>query len=131
MRLFRIAFLATDLGFIAYWLVTLLHLVPAEYLFNDYADPMMTAWNWSFLPLDLLVSVTGLTALALERRGDPRFRDFAVISLAFTFASGLNALAFWAIRRDFNVGWWLPNLYLLISPVVLFRVLQRSLQPRD
>jgi hypothetical protein len=126
VRGFRIAFLATDLGFIAYWLVTLLHLVPAEYLFNDYADPLMTAWNWSFLPLDLAVSATGLGALVLERQGDARFRDFAMLSLALTFASGLNAIAFWTLRRDFNPGWWAPNLYLLISPVVLFFVLQRS-----
>jgi hypothetical protein len=134
VRLFRVVFLVTDVGFIAYWLITLLHIVPPEYLFNDYNDPLMTAWNWSFLPLDLMISATGLTALLRERRGKP-FRDLAYISLALTFASGLNAIAFWVIRRDFNLGWWTPNLYLMISPVVLFVILQRppteKKSPRD
>ncbi len=79
MRGFRIGFLATDLGFIAYWLVTLLHLIPAEYLFNDYADPVMTASNWSFLPLDLAVSATGLRALAMQRRGRCRLFDIRLL----------------------------------------------------
>jgi hypothetical protein len=40
----------TDLGFIAYWLITALKLLPAEGLFNDYINPILVAWNWSFLP---------------------------------------------------------------------------------
>ena len=124
MRVFRAVLLLTDLGFIAYWLITVAHAVPPEYLFNDYSDPLMTAWNWSFLPLDLMISATGLTAVVLERRGRP-FRDFAIVSLTLTFASGLNALAFWVIRRDFNLGWWLPNLFLIISPAVLWWLLPR------
>ncbi|MCB9588029.1 MAG: DUF5360 family protein [Polyangiaceae bacterium] len=35
--------------------------VPADWLFRDYTDPNIVAWNWSFLPLDLLASVTGLS----------------------------------------------------------------------
>jgi hypothetical protein len=47
--------LAVDIGFIAYWLITLLHLIPGEYLFQDYNNPILVAWNWSFLPLDLFI----------------------------------------------------------------------------
>lgn len=90
-------FWSTDLGFMAYWLITALHLIPAQYLFQDYTNPILTAWNWSFLPLDI-------------------WRSFAFISLVLTFNSGLNAIAFWVIRRDFDPSWWIPNLYLMIYP---------------
>ena len=72
MRTLKFFFLITDIGFILYWLITLLHLIPPEYLFQDYTNPILTAWNWSFLPLDLFVSATGLTSLFLYRRGDER-----------------------------------------------------------
>ncbi|HDR7717612.1 YvaD family protein [Bacillus albus] len=41
---------------------------------------------------------------------------FAFLSLILTFCSGLQALAFWTIRLDFDMSWWIPNLYLLIYP---------------
>lgn len=61
-------FLAVDLGFIAYWGITALHLIPGEYLFKDYDNPILMAWNWSFLPLDLFISATGLSSLYCFRR---------------------------------------------------------------
>ena len=51
-----------DLGFIAYWAITLVGVILDEYLFKDYDKPILSAWNWSFLPLDLAISASGLTA---------------------------------------------------------------------
>lgn len=117
MRLLKPFFLITDIGFIAYWLVSVLHLIPEAYLFKDYHDPLLVAWNWSFLPLDLLVSTTGLASLWLYGRGDARWRNMALLSLTLTFCSGLQALAFWAIRGDFDLSWWLANGCLLVYPL--------------
>lgn len=111
-------FLITDIGLIAYWLITLLHLIPTAYLFNDYTNPILVAWNWSFLPLDLLISATGLTSVALDRARDPAWRAWAMSSLALTFTSGLQAIAFWGIRSDFDVLWWAANGYLLMYPLL-------------
>ncbi len=107
----------TDLGFIAYWFITALHLIPAQYLFQDYTNPILTAWNWSFLPLDLAISATGLAALWAYTKKLELWRSLALISLVLTFSSGLNAIAFWMIRRDFDPTWWIPNLYLIIYPL--------------
>ena len=41
---------------------------------------------------------------------------FAFLSLILTFCSGLQALTFWTIRLDFDISWWIPNLYLLVYP---------------
>jgi hypothetical protein len=117
MRLLKPFFLVTDIGFIVYWLITLLQLIPPVYLFNNYNDPILVAWNWSFLPLDLLISMTGLTSLWLHQRSDGRWRGLAIVSLVLTVCSGLQALVFWALRADFDLAWWLPNLYLLIYPL--------------
>lgn len=117
MKMLKPFFLLTDIGFIVYWLITALHLIPTMYLFKDYADPILVAWNWSFLPLDLFVSATGLLSLYLHARGDARWSGLALVSLVLTFCSGLQALAFWSIRSDFDLAWWLPNGYLLVYPL--------------
>jgi hypothetical protein len=110
-------FWLTDLGFIIYWLITALHLLPVQYLFQDYTNPILTAWNWSFLPLDLTISATGLCTLWAYSNKLELWRSLALISLSLTFISGLNALSFWLIRGDFDPSWWIPNLYLLIYPL--------------
>ncbi|PEL86060.1 hypothetical protein CN626_26355 [Bacillus wiedmannii] len=40
----------------------------------------------------------------------------AFVSLILTFCSGIQALAFWTICLDFDISWWIPNLYLLVYP---------------
>lgn len=74
------------------------------------------AWNWSFLPLDLLVSATGLTGVWLHKNGDRRWRGLVLISLVLTSCAGLQAISFWAIRGELDLTWWLPNLFLLLYP---------------
>ena len=97
-------------------------------LYAHHDEPVMVAWNWSFLPLDLFVSGSGLGALALAHRGDSRWPLLAAVSLALTSASGLNAIAFWAIQRDFDLAWWTPNLVLAIGPWLLMRGLFRQIE---
>ncbi|MEV4571515.1 DUF5360 family protein [Nonomuraea sp. NPDC049419] len=60
--------LATDVGFVVYFTVTGLGLIPLEWAFADYTNPLMVDWNWSFLWIDLLAGATGLTSLWLLRR---------------------------------------------------------------
>lgn len=126
MRALKPFLLFTDIGFIVYWLITALRLIPAQYLFNDYTNPILVAWNWSFLPLDLLISATGLSSLYLAQRGDRRWRDLALISLVLTFCSGLMALVFWALRADYDPSWWVPNLYLLLYPLAFLPSMLRE-----
>lgn len=129
MRLLRPIFLVVDLGFIAYWAVTALQLLPAEWLYQDYANPLMVAWNWSFAPLDLAVSVTGLWSLNLWRRRDPRYARLALVSLALTSASGFQAISFWVARCEFDPWWWAPNLFLLLYPWFFIVKLVRGEMP--
>ncbi len=117
MRALRPFFLVVDFGFIAYWAITALGLIPADLLFKDYHDPILVAWNWSFLPLDLAISATGLPALWLWRRGRAEWRPLALVSLVLTSCSGLMAVAFWGFRCDFDLWWWGPNLFLLLYPL--------------
>lgn len=113
----KIVMLVTDIGFVAYWLITILHIIPAEWLFRDYANPILVHWNWSFLPLDLAISATGIASLVLHRKRNPTWSSLALISLTLTSVSGLQAIAFWLFAQDFSVSWWLPNLFLLIYPL--------------
>ena len=111
----RPLFLIVDIGFIAYWTITLAGIIPPEHLFKDYANPILSAWNWSFLPLDFAISATGLLALRRAKRGGP-WRDLALVSLTLTSCSGLMAVSFWTLRADFDPAWWAPNLFLLLYP---------------
>ncbi|UUZ80160.1 YvaD family protein [Paenibacillus sp. P26] len=108
----------TDIGFILYWTVTALKLIPPEYLYNDYTNPLLVSWNWSFMPLDLLISLTGLYSLSLHKQGRPVWAGWSLISLMLTFVSGLMAISFWSVRGEFDPLWWIPNLYLLLYPLL-------------
>ena len=62
----------TDLGMLSYWgIAALMALglvsIPPEWLFKNYEDPRVVAWNWSLLPIDLAFSLSGLWALSRER----------------------------------------------------------------
>ncbi|MCZ6853141.1 MAG: DUF5360 family protein, partial [Gammaproteobacteria bacterium] len=64
-RPLRIALTITDVLFLLYWsIATLAELgllqVPPELMYADYRDQRVVAWNWSFFPLDLVFSITGL-----------------------------------------------------------------------
>lgn len=109
--------LVTDFGFLAYWLVTLGGVLPSAWMFHGHDDPTVAAWNLSFLPLDLIVSATGLSSLAMRRACPEASRTLLVISLVTTSISGLQAVTFWALRSDFDIGWWAPNLFLLLWPL--------------
>ena len=116
MKSLRYLFLFVDISFILYWLITAYELIPAEYLYNDYKNEILVNWNWSFLPLDLLVSATGFYSIYLFDKGDIQWKNFAILSLAFTLVSGLQAISYWALAGDFDLSWWIPNLFLLIYP---------------
>ncbi|BDA77359.1 hypothetical protein LPTSP3_g02890 [Leptospira kobayashii] len=121
MKTLRPFFLITDIGFVLYWLITILHIIPDEWLFKDYTNPLLVSWNWSFLPLDLLISFSGLLSLHLYGKANAAWKPVSLISLVLTFSSGLQAIAFWGIRLDFDITWWLPNLYLLLYPIYFIR----------
>ncbi|WP_340020907.1 YvaD family protein [Paenibacillus sp. FSL K6-1096] len=121
MKLLKPFFLVTDIGFILYWIITYFHIIPESMAFKDYNNPIMVHWNWSFFPLDILISITGLSSLYLYRKQLPSWRAWALISLVLTFCSGLQAIAFWAFAHDFDIYWWGFNLYLLVYPLFFLR----------
>jgi hypothetical protein len=116
-RLLKKFFLLVDLGFILYWTVTYLHLIPNELLFSNYNNPLVVSWNWSFVFIDLLTSITGLVSLVMYSKQNYLWFYFAFISLVLTSASGTMAIGYWIINREFELGWWLPNLFLIIYPL--------------
>jgi hypothetical protein len=131
MKSMRPWFLVTDIGFVIYWLVSLVVLagfdvVPQAWLFKDYDDPIVYAWNWSFFPLDMVLSGCGLLAIRRHAQGDASWRGLAAFSLALTFCAGFMAISFWAIRLDFDPSWWAANLFLTVWPCVFLPRLARE-----
>lgn len=113
--------LFTDIGFILYWSVTALAAlklvaIPPAWLFTDYNDPNIVAWNWSFMPLDLLASVTGLIAVRQSA-----WQTMALISATLTFCAGFLALSFWTFQGSFDPAWWTPNIILTLWPLIMLR----------
>ena len=120
-RTLKALMLATHVGLFACWLLTALFAigavsVPGEWLFSDYRDPIVISWNWSFLPLDFVLSVAGIVSISLHVLGDARWLRFAFVSLSMTSCAGLMAISFWIIRGDFDVVWWAINLFLMLWP---------------
>ena len=125
LRNMKILMLATDIGFIVYWLVTMFHLIPPDQLFRDYTNPILIHWNWSFFPLDILISLTGITSILLYMKGRSMWLPLAIISLTLTSVSGLQAIAFWLFAQDFSWTWWVPNLFLLCYPLFFLPYLMK------
>lgn len=121
----------TDIGMLAYWAITALMALgllslPPEWLFKDYDDPRVVAWNWSFLPIDLAFSLTGLWALRCERAGQPEWKIWATVSLTLTFCAGIMAISYWTLTGDFDPSWWIPNLFLMFWPLPFLVQLART-----
>ena len=128
----KLALSITDLAFIAYWIAAALSLVkvieiPPSLMFADYTVPSVVAWNWSFFPLDLAFSIIGLAAVHASRKGNPIWQPLALISLVLTVVAGGMAVTYWAILRQFDPVWFLPNLLLVIWPLFFIPRLVRNL----
>ncbi|OXB93734.1 hypothetical protein B9L23_01925 [Parageobacillus galactosidasius] len=121
MKYLKPFFLVTDIGFIVYWFITFFHLIPESVAFKDYDNPIIIAWNWSFFPLDIFISITGLYSIYQYNKNNPAWMNYALISLVLTFCSGLQAIAFWVFRKDFDITWWAANLYLMIYPLFFIK----------
>jgi hypothetical protein len=110
----KTALLIIDFGFIFYWLLIALNLIPHDWVFQNYDDPNVRAWNWSFLPLDIAASITGF--MGIKGKGN---LALIVISSTLTTVAGGMALAFWGIQGFFNLGWWLPNIFLFVTGLTI------------
>ena len=127
--------LVTDILFLTYWFFSVLHIaglfaLPPSMMYGEFEQPRVFAWNWSFFPIDVLFSITGLLAVRLARRGDLRWRPIAIISLCLTFVAGFMACAYWTILGEFDPSWFLPNLALVIWPLFFLpRLIQATAQP--
>jgi len=51
----------TDIGLLCYWILTAIGLISVG------KDPLLLAWNWSFVPLDALAIAAGLLWSALPK----------------------------------------------------------------
>lgn len=114
----------TEIGMLLYWvfasLVALgLVSVDPQWMYSNYEDPVIVAWNWSFLPLDLLFALAGLLA-RFAPMADKARRVLAVVSLSLMFCAGLMAVSFWTIQQFYDPFWWGTNLWLvLLSSIAL------------
>lgn len=113
-----------DIGFIVYWTLIILRVLPPEVMFEGYEKPEVQAWNWSFLPLDIAAAVAGIVGQTTKRL------DSTVLlttSLVLTSVAGGMALAYWVVLGYFDILWWVPNLVLLIFPLwPLYHFIKRS-----
>jgi hypothetical protein len=131
-RSLALALSITDLLFLAYWLASGMDKVgliaiPADWLYAGAGEPRVDAWNWSFFPLDLAFSVTGLAAVAASRKGSASWRPLALISLILTMVAGGMAVGYWTLLGEFDPAWYLPNLALLLWPLAFLPGLMRDL----
>ena len=121
----RVGLGVTDMGFLVYWaLAALSHFgviaIPAEWMYADYDQPQVIAWNWSFLPMDLAFSWFGLRAIGRARAGRP-WRGHALVSLTLTMAAGGMAVSYWTLVGEFDPGWFGTNALLVVWPLFFMK----------
>ena len=101
--------------------------IPPSLMYAGYGEPRVVAWNWSFLPVDVAFSITGLLAVRAARRGDGLWRPLCLVSLILTQVAGLMAVGYWALLGEFDPSWFLPNLALVLWPLAFLPKLVRDL----
>lgn len=121
-RSLLIGLLVTDGLFLLYWALSgAAELgafeLPSAMMYAGYGEDRVCAWNWSFLPVDLAFSITGLMAVRWARRDDPRWQPTAIISLTLTVVAGLMAVSYWTLMAEIDLSWYLPNLLLVVWPL--------------
>ncbi|WP_330230409.1 YvaD family protein [Nocardia sp. NBC_00508] len=124
LRRVKRTMLLTDLGFLAYWIITALGIISVG------SDHFLQQWNWSFLGLDLAAIGLGLTGLALGSRSAISL-PMITVSLSLTSAAGLMALNFYVIRGEYSPLWWLPNLWLFGFPIAALAGIFRMSSTRE
>jgi hypothetical protein len=131
-RSLAIGLTVTDLAFLAYWALTALFALrlidlPPDILYSNYYDPRVVGWNWSFFPLDIAFSVTGLSAVRLASVGNPAWRPWALISLVLSSTAGLMAISYWLILLEIEITWFGVNLALFLWPIFFIPGLVKDL----
>jgi hypothetical protein len=122
----------TDLAFLIYWVFAGLDVsgvlsLPADWLYPNAHDPRVVAWNWSFFPLDIAFSVTGLWAVRASQQGKPIWRPLALISLILTIVAGGMACSYWLLIREIDPVWFGMNLVLMVWPMLFVRGLVKAM----
>lgn len=112
----------TDVAFLLYWTIAALHAfgliqIPQAWLYADADDARVIAWNWSFFPLDVAFSLTGLAAVRCARRNHGAWRPLALISLILTMVAGGMAVGYWILLNEFDPFWIGANALLLVWPI--------------
>lgn len=118
--------LAVDLALTAYWAAIIAGAIPEQWRFRDYTNPVVQAWNWSFLPLDALAVGLSAAGLRLVRTQPPTGRIVLTAGCALTFCAGLMAVSFWALAGDVDPLWWGPNIALMVIPAFVVVGLART-----
>ena len=112
--------ISIDFGFIIYWGLIVFGLIPHDWVFQNYDDLNVKAWNWSFFPLDIAASITGF--LGIKGKGN---WTLLIVSATLTMVAGGMAIVFWSIQGFFNLVWWIPNLFLFLSGLFVLINLKR------
>ena len=121
----------TEIGMLGYWalagaLVAGWVTIAPEYMYSDYENPVIVAWNWSFFPIDVAFALCGLTArFATLRQSVAEL--LSVIGATLMFCAGVMAISFWVIQREFDPLWWGLNIWLcLLSILFLFHLMRQK-----
>jgi Family of unknown function (DUF5360) len=134
----KLSLTITDAAFLIYWSFAALDAsglvsLPSDWLYPNAHDPRVVAWNWSFFPLDIAFSLTGLWAVRASQQGKSIWRPLALISLILTMVAGGMACGYWLLLGEINPTWFGMNLLLLVWPIVFLPTLIREMaaKPND
>ena len=125
-KLISVLLTSTEIGMISYWVVAFLMLfgvlhIPPEYMYSDYKNPTIIAWNWSFFPIDLIFSIAGLYA-RFGQHALYKKQLLETVSISLMFCAGLMAISFWTIQNSYDIFWWGTNIWLIVLSVIVFLI---------
>ena len=116
MKASKTLLILTEWALAAYWTAVILSLIPLEWQCKHYSNPIIQAWNGSFLPLDLLAVIITLSGLPLNKCGVRHGEIILTTGLTLTFTASFMAISLWV---NYGSAWWLPNITLMLIPLTV------------
>jgi succinate dehydrogenase hydrophobic anchor subunit len=112
----------TEVLMVLYWILAaalVLNLVRIDpsLMYSDHQNPLVVAWNWSFFPIDIAFAGMGLFAKYGNVSGGRKFK-LEISAATLMICAGLMAISYWVITGDFNLTWWVVNIWLVVLGLI-------------
>ncbi|MCK9268165.1 MAG: YvaD family protein [Alkaliphilus sp.] len=101
MKIYKLILGFMGFGYISYWILALLGVIPIEY-----SNANEFAYEWSFAVIDILIGLMNLTSLFMYLRKNLYWKIMLTITLSVSVGINFHTMIYWVILKNFSNPMW-------------------------